>query len=144
MTFSDRLTVGCLVSNPPGGRKQAAVYFFSPHKRLAPVRTPVSEKCPNQPAIALSYFLCGHLAPLSRRPYQPENRFSSVSRPLLNVSGAASPRFTGTDSTKLQRSACAGSNYVWIMCEKAGSCAGAEWEVNEKNGNGGEGGCVIA
>ena len=39
----------------------------------------------------------GYLAPLSRRLYQPENRFSSVSRPFHNVSGAASRRNPGTN-----------------------------------------------
>src|SRR6185369_11565472 len=41
------------------------------------------------------FSLRGYLAPLSRRLYQPENRFSSVSRPFHNVSGAASPSFEG-------------------------------------------------
>ena len=50
----------------------------------------------------------------------------------------------GRGFTKLQRSACAGSNYVWIMWGPAEGGAGAEWEVIEKGGNGGVGGSVIA
>ena len=140
-------------------KKTGGCLFVQPAQALAPVRTPVSEKVleevPNQPSMPSPVFFRGHLAPLSRRPYQPENRFSSVSRPLLNVSGAASPlrpgalfrtapEFHWRGFTKLQRSACAGSNYVWIMREGAGSCAGAEWEAIEKGGNGGVGGSVIA
>jgi hypothetical protein len=119
------------VRNPPGVKEQAAG---------------VSEKCPNQPSMPSPSSFRGHLAPLSRRPYQPGNRFSSVSRPFLNVSGAASPR-QPTPRTRIHQTTTIGLrrlNYVWIMQVEAGSCAGAEWEVIEKGGNGGVGGSVIA
>ena len=64
------------VSNPPGGEENRRLRVF--------------EKFPNRPSIALSHLLHGNLTPHSRRSYQPENRFSSVSRPFLNISGAAS------------------------------------------------------
>ena len=38
---------------------------------------------------------------------------------------------TGADFTKLQRSACAGSNYVWIMWEGVADDGKSECEVNE-------------
>jgi len=94
------------------------------------VRVPVLEKFPNQPAIALSYFFRGHLAPLSRRPYQPENRFSSVSRPFLNVSGAASPLRRGAllrtaprvPLARIYQTATIGPAglYCWLDCACAG------------------------
>jgi len=77
--------------NPPGGEGNRRLSIFSAAQALAPVRTPVSEKCPNQPSSRSPISFYGYLPPLSRRSYQPENRSSSVSRPLLNVSGAASP-----------------------------------------------------
>ena len=81
MKFSDRLAVGGVRTHPTG---------VEGNRRLA-----VLEKVPNEPSIALSFSFRGYLAPLSRRLYQPENRFSSVSRPFHNVSGAASPSFEG-------------------------------------------------
>jgi len=38
---------------------------------------------------------------------------------------------TNADSTKQQRSACAGSNYVWIMREGVANDGESEGEVNE-------------
>jgi len=75
-----------------------------------------------------------------------------VSRPFLNVSGAASrrapgdepPSSTGADFTKLQRSACAGSNYGWIMWDGVESVGQVKWEMIEEGGDGGERGRVTA
>jgi len=88
--FQDRRAAGCLRKQPAGGcRKQAAVYFFSPHRVLCELRSQKSFRINRPLRSPISFY--GYLPPLSRRSYQPENRFSSVSRPLLNVSGAASP-----------------------------------------------------
>jgi hypothetical protein len=85
--FSDRLAVGCLRKQPTGGEE---------NRRLA-VLEKVLEKVPNQPSIALSYF---PFAVTSRRSrdvrINQRIRFSSVSRPFRNVSGAASPLHSGS------------------------------------------------
>ena len=78
------------INNPPEWcRKEAAVYFFSPHRVLCGLRSQKSFRINRPLRSPISFY--GYLPPLSRRSYQPENRFSSVSRPSLNVSGAASP-----------------------------------------------------
>ena len=45
----------------------------------------------------------------------------------------------GPDSTKQQRSACAGSNYGWIMQKGLAKGAGSKWEVVEGGRTGGRG-----
>jgi hypothetical protein len=82
------------ICSPPGWcGKQAAVYFFSPHSQLAPVRAPVSEK------VYESTGHCSLLFPFTvtlRRFHDAciNQRIDSLPCPalLLNVSGAASPR----------------------------------------------------
>jgi len=122
--FSDRLAVGCLRKQPTGGDENRRLGSQKSVRINLQSRSPISFR--------------GHLMPLSRRSYQPENRFPSVSRPFLNVSGAASPLRPGTSPelrwrgfTKQQRSACGGSNYDWIM--RVGAERGAEltWDVVE-------------
>jgi len=48
-----------------------------------------------------------------------------------NVSGALARFLHGRGFTKLQRSACAGSNYGWIMREAVAIGAGAKLDVVE-------------
>ena len=50
----------------------------------------------------------------------------------------------GRGFTKLRRSACAGSNYVWIMWGWAERRGKSKCEVNEYGRDGGDGGCVNA
>src|SRR5260221_2090012 len=81
------------VSNPPGGVENRRLSIFSARTSTsarASLRSQESVRINRQLRSPISFR--GYLAPLSRRLDQPENRFSSVSRPLLNVSGAASPR----------------------------------------------------
>jgi len=95
ITFSDRLAAGCLRKQPAGGKEAGGCLFFQPTQWLAPIcglRSQESVRINRQLRSPIS--LRGHLAPLSRRSYQPENRLSSVSRPFLNVSGTASPLST--------------------------------------------------
>jgi hypothetical protein len=80
LTFFDRLAAGCLRKQPTGGEG---------NRRLA-VLEKILKKFRINRQLRSPIFFRGHLTPLSRRSYQPENRFSSVSRPFLNVSGAAS------------------------------------------------------
>ena len=78
--FFNRLAVGCLRKQPTGvGRKRAAYQSLKSGESAGNQLSPISS--------------CGNLAPLSRRLYLPENRFSSVSRPFYNVSWTASPLF---------------------------------------------------
>jgi len=140
----DRLAVGCLYKQPTGVVQEAGgCLFFQPSQATSscagsglrkvrinrPLRSPIS--------------FYGYLAPLSRRLYQPENRFSSVSRPLLNVSGAASPLFA---RTRIPLTTAIGLRRLELRLDYAGEggeLRGAEWEI-EKGGNGGDGGYVIA
>jgi hypothetical protein len=129
------------VSNPPGVKKTGGWRSWKRSwKRFRinhQLRSPI--------------FFRGHLAPLSRRPYQPENRFSSVSRPFLNVSGAASRLRPGTNPelrwrgfTKLRRSARPGFTAGWIMREGVVARGVQEWEVVEYGQDGGERGTGTA
>ena len=81
---------------------------------------------------------CGYLAPLSRRLYQPENRFSSVSRPLLNVSGAASQLGPGITpefhSRGFHLTTTIGLRRLELRLDYAGGVASAgeqKWDVAE-------------
>ena len=135
------------VSNPPGGRKQAAVYFFSPPRRISAGADSGLRK------VSKSTGNCALLFPLRSPRATFATSVSTRESILFRVppfsqcfrgGKSATTNAANADFTKQQRSACAGSNYAWIMREEAGSCAGAEWEVIEKGGNGGVAGSVIA
>jgi len=94
--ISDRLAAGRLRKQPAGGEGTGGYLFFWSARRtnrLCRYRSQKSVRINRQLRSPISFR--GHLTPLSRRSYQPENRFSSVSRPFLNVSGAASRRAQG-------------------------------------------------
>src|ERR1700676_78544 len=87
----------------------------------------------------------GHLTPLSRRSYQPENRFSSCPA-LFSMSSGRQARFTGlapasadTDSTNLQRSACAGELSSGFEDNNMPTQTNFDgWEALESRGKGGQ------
>jgi len=98
------------------------------------VQTPVLEKYTNQPAIALSCFL-------SRLPCAALTTLVSTRESILFRVPPFSQCFRGgksatnnsadADFTKLQRSACAGSNYGWIMWGWVAEGARKKWDVVE-------------
>jgi len=129
--ISDRLAAGCLRKQPAGGEGTGGYLFFWSARRtnrLCRYRSQKSVRINRQLRSPISFR--GHLAPLSRRPYQPENRFSSVSRPFLNVSGAASPLRRGAllrtaprvPLARIYQTATIGPAglYCWLDCACAG------------------------
>src|SRR6185295_14364196 len=130
LTFSIVSRRAAYVSHPPGVKKTGGCLFFQPTQATSSCASSglrkVLEEVPNQPSMPSPIFFRGHLAPLSRRPYQPENRFSSVSRPFLNVSGAASPFFT---RTRIPLTTTIGLARLELRLDYLGgdeSCAGAK------------------
>jgi len=107
--------------------EQAAVYFFSPHGAGSGLGK-VSESTGH----------CALLFPFTvtsrrSRDVRINQRIDSLPCPaLLSMFPGRLARFyADADSTKQQRSACAGSNYVWIMRQGAANDGESECEVNE-------------
>ena len=57
------------------------------------MRAPVLEKYPNEPAVPSPFYLRGNLTPLARTFVSTRESILFLSRPSLNVFGAASPLF---------------------------------------------------
>ena len=123
------------VSNPPGVKKTGGWRSWKRSwKRFRinrQLRSPI--------------FFRGHLTPLSRRSYQPENRFSSVSRPFLNVSGAASPLSKRARISPNCNDRPAQARTTVGLCGRGRRVARERMrEVDDYRRDGGEGGSVTA
>ena len=120
------------VSNPPGVKEQAAICLFDPHDGLAACAGTGLRKVPESTGNCALPF---PFAVTSRRSRDARinQRIDSLPCPaLLSMFPGRLARFLdGRDSTKPQRSACAGSNYVWIMRGLAEVGVEAEWDVVE-------------
>ena len=149
--------MGCLYKQPTRVvRETGGCLFIQPAQALAPGRTPVSEKVYESTVNAFSYFLlrlpCAALTTLvSTResilfrvpPSSQCFRGGKSAWPGLTLFERC-PSSADADSTKQQRSACAGSNYVWIMWEGVANDRKSECDVNESGPDRDERGCVNA
>jgi len=116
----DRLAVGCLYKQPTGVVQEAGGCLFFPSAQPTSARADSGLRKVSQSTVnAFSYFLLrsphAALATLvSTRESIPFHvpPFSQCFR------GGKSAFYADADSTKPQRSACAGSNYAWIEVRK--------------------------
>jgi hypothetical protein len=126
----DRLAAGCLRTQPAGGEG---------NRRLGSQKSVrINLQCP----------LLFPFAVTSRhfRDVRINQRIDSLPCPALSsiFPGRLACFLHRRGFTKLRRSACAGSNYVWIMRGQVECGREVECEVIEKEGNGGKGESVTA
>jgi len=122
--FSDRLAAGCSREQPAGGEGNRRLGSQKSVRINLQLRSPI------------------FFAVTSRRSrdVRINQRIDSLPCPaLFSMFPGRLVRFLdGRGLSKQQRSACAGSNYVWIMREELVDGGKLEREVDEKGGDGGE------
>jgi len=146
---SNRLAVGCLYKQPTGVvQERGGGSFFQPAR---PTRAAAGSGLRK---VSESTGHCSLLIPFAvtlrrSRDARINQRIDSLPCPaLLSMFPGRLVRFAlmssaDADSTKQQRSAWPGSNYVWIMQERMESSAEVKREVAENGRDGGERGCVM-
>ena len=121
LTFFARLAVGCLRKQPTGGEE---------NRRLKVLEKVLGEDSES----TVNCALLSSFAVTSRRSrdVRINQRIDSLPCPaLFSMFPGRLARFRGRGFAKLQRSACAGSNYGWIMRQGGGERPEAKWDVAE-------------
>ena len=127
LTFFDRLAAGCLRKQPAGGEENRRLFIFSARTGTSAGADSGLRKglgrSSESTVNALSCFLsrsprATFATSVSTREsilFRVPPSFSMFPGRLASFAQGRTPSSTDADFTKQQRSACAGSNYVWIM-----------------------------